>query len=206
MHTVYYAALANWETRTFVGRVLPLYGDAVGVFCSSSSLGHLDTRWGSLATLKRCNRCILQPQPTRQPGHSLGESYHSAEMQSVYSIAPTEWATMILVGTVLPLCRDTVGVFSCSGRLSNQDTRWGSLTPLQRCSRYVLQLWLTRLPGHTLGESYPSAEMQSVYSASPATEPDILGLSISLNRVCISLAFFSNVQHKMEGHPHSDLC
>ena len=25
------------------------------------------------------------------PGHSLGESYPSAEMQSVYSIAPADW-------------------------------------------------------------------------------------------------------------------
>ena len=27
------------------------------------------------------------------PGHSLGESYPSVEMQSVYSTAPADWAT-----------------------------------------------------------------------------------------------------------------
>ena len=27
------------------------------------------------------------------PGHSLGESYPSAEMQSVYPTAPADWAT-----------------------------------------------------------------------------------------------------------------
>ena len=31
------------------------------------------------------------------PGHSLGESYPSAEMQSVYSTAPGAWATISLV-------------------------------------------------------------------------------------------------------------
>ena len=43
------------------------------------------------------------------PGQSLEESYHSAEMQSVYSTAPTDWAS-----------------------------HWGSLTPLQRCSGCIL--------------------------------------------------------------------
>ena len=30
------------------------------------------------------------------PGHLLGESYPSAEMQSVYSTVPADWATSIL--------------------------------------------------------------------------------------------------------------
>ena len=30
------------------------------------------------------------------PGHSLGESYTSAEMQSMYSATPADWATKIL--------------------------------------------------------------------------------------------------------------
>ena len=66
------------------------------------------------------------------PGHLFGESYPSAELQSVYSAVPADW--------------------------------W-SLTPLQRCSRYILQHQPTGLP---LVESYPSAELQSVYSAAPA--------------------------------------
>ena len=40
------------------------------------------------------------------------------------------------------------------------------LTPLQRCSQCILQPQLTK-PQDTLGGSYPSAEMQSVYSAAP---------------------------------------
>ena len=43
------------------------------------------------------------------PGHSFVESYPSAEMQSVYSTAPVEWATR------------------------------GRLSPLQRCSRCIVQ-------------------------------------------------------------------
>ena len=146
--------------------------------------GPLDTRWRSLTPLQRCSRRIQE--------HSLGESYPSAEMQSAYSKAPAKWATGhslgepytfaemqsaysgTLVGGVLPFCRDAVGVFRntrwgsltllqrCSLPILKPqlngplDTRWGSLTPLQRCSR--------RIQEHSLGESYPSAEMQSAYS------------------------------------------
>ena len=44
------------------------------------------------------------------------------------------------------------------------------LTPLQRCSRCIQQPDLTGPPGHSLAESYPSTEKQSVYSTalSPA--------------------------------------
>ena len=50
-------------------------------------------------------------------GYSLEESYLSAEIQSVYSTAPADWATGDSFGGVLPLCRDTVGVFYCPSRL-----------------------------------------------------------------------------------------
>ena len=43
-------------------------------------------------------------------GHSLGRSYPYAEMQSVYSTAPTDWATRSLVVGVLPLYRDAIRV------------------------------------------------------------------------------------------------
>ena len=39
--------------------------------------------------------------------------------------------------------------------------------------------WAT---GHSLKESYPSAEMQSVYSAGPATRPDLV-LSFEHNAI-----------------------
>ena len=39
---------------------------------------------------------LLKPQPSNclvsYPGHLLGESYPSAEMQSVYSAVPADWA------------------------------------------------------------------------------------------------------------------
>ena len=136
--------------------------------------------WGSLTPLQRCSQCILQPQATglfvggvlplcrdavnvfyspKRLDSLLGESYPSAEMQSMYSTAPSDWT----------LC-------------------WGSLTPLQRCSQCILQPQATGLfvggvlplcrdavnvfyspkrLDSLLGESYPSAEMQSVYSTAP---------------------------------------
>ena len=124
--------------------------------------------WGGLTPLQICSRCILQPKPTGPPGYSLrwglppcrpavdvfyslsrldyqdtrwGGVYSSAEMQSVYSTAPADWATIILVGG-LPLCRSSVGVFFRLGRLGHPDRR--------------------------LGRSYPSADLQSVYSTAEA--------------------------------------
>ena len=75
-------------------------------------------------------------------GHLMGvrESYPSSEMQSVYSTAATDWATGHLMGVgILPLLRDAVGVFNSRNRLDYRTLDWG---------------W----------ESYPSSEMQSVYS------------------------------------------
>ena len=79
--------LSTMPSRTLAGRVLSLCKDAVGVFYNPSRLGHR--------------------------GHSLGESYPSAEMQSVYSTALVDYAI--------------------------KDTRWESPFPLQRCSRCILQ-------------------------------------------------------------------
>ena len=127
------------------------------------------TCWESFTLRQRCKRCILQSQPTGLPGHSLGESYPSAEMQSVYSAARAEWATghllgefypstemqtvysavtadwatRTLVGGVLPFCRDAVSVFCSHIRLGHPDTRWGSLTLLQRCSHCILKSQMT---------------------------------------------------------------
>ena len=80
-------------------------------------------------------------------------------MQSVHSTAPADW---VLVGRVLPLCRDAIGIFYSSRRLG---PRWESLAPLQRYNRCIL---LLQLIGPSLGESCPSAGMQSVYSTAPA--------------------------------------
>ena len=149
MQSVYSTAPVDWA---LVGAVLPLFRDAVGVFYSLSRLG---PRWGSLTPFQICSRCILQPQST---GPSLGQSYPFSEMQSVYSTAPVDWA---LVEAVLPLFRDAVGVFYSPSRLGS---RWGSLTPFQRCSRCILQPQPT---GPSLRQSYPFSEMQSVYSTAP---------------------------------------
>ena len=91
MLSVYFAAPADWTNRTFVGGILLFCRDAVSVFGSPSRLDQQDIRWGNLSRLQRCSQCILQPQPTEPTGHSRGESYSSAEMQSVYFAAPADW-------------------------------------------------------------------------------------------------------------------
>ena len=74
-------------------------------------------------------------------GHLLGESYPSGEMQYVYSTALVDWATGHSLGESYP-----------SGEM-----------------QYVYSTapanWAT---GHSLGESYPSGEMQYVYSTALA--------------------------------------
>ena len=60
------------------------------------------------------------------PGHWLGESYLSVEMQSVYSVAPAKWTVIsrTLVGGVSPLCRDAVSVFGSSSRKYSWTVMW----------------------------------------------------------------------------------
>ena len=68
------------------------------------------------------------------PGDSLWVgSYPSEVMQSVYFAASVNWAH---VGGILPLWRDAVGGFYNPSWLR---PCWESPTPLQRCSRCVLQ-------------------------------------------------------------------
>ena len=69
--------------------------------------------------------------------HSLGESYLSAEMQSVYSAAPTNWVTGYSLEESYPSA-EIQSVYSPA------PANWAR--------------------GHSLGESYPSAEIPSVYS------------------------------------------
>ena len=102
-------------TGSLNGGFLPLCRDAVDIFYNLSRLGHSigdsypcaemqlvystapadwATQWGILTSLKRCSRCVLQPQPTGP--HSEGDSYHWGEMQLVYSVALADWADEFL--------------------------------------------------------------------------------------------------------------
>ena len=179
-------------SRTLVGRVLLFCRDAVSVFCSSPSwLGH---RRLIEEDLPFCRDAVgvCTPPPISRLGYRTlvggGESYLSAEMPSVYSAAPS---TGHLLGESYPSA-EMQSVYSAAP--TPQDTCWGSLTLLQRCSRCILQpphqptgpqntsWWWGILPfcrdavsvfcsplhtGYLLGESYPSAEMQLVYYATP---------------------------------------
>ena len=90
---------------TYPGQSGPIRDDNVGIFPIPKSF------------------CITGVPPSNclmsYPGHSLGESYLSVEIQSVYSTTPATRAEMV------------------SQHI--QDTRWGVvLTYRQRCSRCIL--------------------------------------------------------------------
>ena len=112
-------------------------------------------------------------------GHVLGESYSCAEIQSVYSAATADWATGHVLGESYS-CAEIQSVYSaarlqdtCMGESYScaeiqsvysaatadwatglHDTRWGSLTLVQRYSQCILQLQPTGLLDTRLGESY----------------------------------------------------
>ena len=90
-----------------------------------------------------------------------GGSYPSAEVQSVYSTAPADWATIdrALSGATTP---------GQSG--PGSDGNEGVLRIPQSSSTVGTSPSdsLVSYPGHSLwGGSYPSAEVQSVYSTPP---------------------------------------
>ena len=92
-------------------------------------------------------------------GHALGESYSSAEMQSVYSTAPAEWTTRHSLRESYP-----------SAELQSMY----STAPAE---------WTT---GHSLGESYSSAETQSVFLQPQSTGPIIIWSYDCLLNIIIS--------------------
>ena len=92
-------------------------------------------------------------------------SYPSAEKQSVYSTAPSDWATGNLSGEFYPSAEMQ---FVYSTALAAKATGH-----LKECypSPEMQSVYSTapadRATGHLLGEFYPSAEKQSVYSTAP---------------------------------------
>ena len=90
-------------SRTPIGGVLALCRDVVGVFYSPSWLGQ---------------DCLVS-----YPGHLLGESYSSAEMQLVCSAAPADWVSDVTVqyvnhftiGTTLGVLGITLNCTWCWG-------------------------------------------------------------------------------------------
>ena len=90
----------------------------------------------------------------------------------MYSTAPADRA---LVGWILTLYRETVGIFYTPARLS---PRWVNLTPLQRSSRYIIH---PRPTEPSWGESYPSTGKQLVDCTAPH-EWSLVGCVLTLCR------------------------
>ena len=95
-------------------RSLTLCRDALGVFYSPSRLGHRKIVGGGLFPLQRCTRCILQPQLTGPQENCWRGSFPSAEMHSVYSTAPADWAIEMLCNTKQILFLDIMFYFLIS--------------------------------------------------------------------------------------------
>ena len=107
MKSVYSSALENWAIQAIrLGSLTPLQRYNRCILQPQPT----ETRWGCFTHRKRCSACFFFCSSMRMghPGHSLRESYPPTVIQSVYSVAPADWAN------------------------------WGSLSTLQRCSRYIL--------------------------------------------------------------------
>ena len=112
-------------------------------------------------------------------------SYPSAEMQSMYSTAPAERATGHSSGrglTLLPRCSRC---FLQPQLNEPQDIRPGEVLPF--CRDSVDVFYSPNRMGHRthIGEeSYPSAEIQSIYSTVPAEYNDY-------EQMCAGFSFYS---------------
>ena len=189
----FYQVLPQWARVDLGAMTIHIPQSCRAVASPSNGLvsypGHL-LGGGGLAPLQRCNQHILQPQLMGLRSLIGLESYPFAKMQSAYFMIPVDGPQVTHWDWVLPLCKDTIGIFyNCSwlghgtliGMGSYSFTKmqsayfttaadwamghslgWG-LTPLQRCNCHVLQ---PQLMGHrTLirMESYSFAKMQSAY-------------------------------------------
>ena len=145
--------ILQWTGPVVCG-FLPLCKDAVGVFYIPNGLGQL-----------------------------FEDFYLSAEMQSVYSTSPMDWASRLRIFTSRQKCS------RCILHLSMDWTsRLRIFTSLQRCSRCILHpqwtgpvvwgflplcrnavgvFYISNGLGQSFEDFYLSAEMQSVYSTSP---------------------------------------
>ena len=166
MQLVYSTVSANWATGHWLRGALPLCRDAVGIFYFPSRRGHRTFVGGSFSSLRRCSQYFLLIEPTGPQDIRWGwELDLFAEMQSVYSTARADWAAgHSLSGGALPLCSDAVGIFYCSSWLGNRTfVGQGSLTSLQRCSRYILLPEPTGPQGIRWGGSFTSLQRCSQY-------------------------------------------
>ena len=127
--------------------MLSLYFTATADWVEMVKCHLQDTRWGSLTPLHRCSQCILQPQPTG-PEDTRWRSLTSCRDSDGEFCSSSQLGNRTVDGRVLPFCWAAISVFYDPNRLC-----WDGLLS------YAV---------HSLGESYPSAQMQSVYSASPA--------------------------------------
>ena len=142
--------------------IWPIYRTLSGATTSSQNrLGNDGNKW-ILRIPQRHSITVASPSDclVSYPGHSLGESYSSVKMQSVYSIQSQP--TRPSLGESYP---STKMHSAYSTATADSALVRGVCTTLQRYSRCILNLQPTR---PSLGESNHSAGMQSVYSTATA--------------------------------------
>ena len=92
---------------------------------------------GDLTPLQRSSRCILQHHPIEP---LVGKDLTPLQRSSQCILQPSPQPTgPLVVGGVLPLCREAVGVFYSTLSVDWANRCRGSFTPLQRSSRCILQ-------------------------------------------------------------------
>ena len=154
MQSVYSTVPVDWLQDTLWRSLTPLQK------CSRRTLqpqstGPLDTRWGSLTPLQKCSRCILQSQST---GYRtlFGGVFPPCRNAVGIFYSPSLLVHRTLVGGVLPPCWNAVGVFYSPSLLGHRTlVRGGGLTPLQKCSRCILQPQPTRLCDFVVQTEHP---------------------------------------------------
>ena len=170
IQSVYPTVPINWATGHTLAGDLTSQQRFSRCIRQSLPTGPQDTRWRGILPLIRDSVGVFDsPYRLGHRTHIGGGSYLSAEIQSVYSTVPTDWATgHTLAGDLTSQQR-----FSRCNRQSlstgPQDTRWRGILPLCRDAVGVFDSpYRLGHRTHVGGGSYPSAEMQSVYSTVPA--------------------------------------
>ena len=114
---------------------------------------------------------LYQVLPSWPRSDSNEGRHHISQNPSITRASPLDFLMSCSGHTlveVLFIYRDAVGVCYCPSRMDYSTLIGGDLTPLQRCSWCILQPQPNGPQGTLWWGSYPSVEMQSMYSTAPA--------------------------------------
>ena len=190
MQSMYSISQTDWSTGHSLGESYPLQKCSQCILYPKPT-GLQDIRWGSLALCRNALNVFYIPNRLVYRTF-VGGVLPSAEMQSMYSISQTDWATGHSLGESYPLqkCSQCILYPKPTGL---RDTRWGSLTPLQRCSRCILQSQLTGPRDTHWGSLIPLQKCsQCILYPKPTGLQDIRWGSLTLCRNAVNVLYSSS--------------